>query len=246
MQRIIHSLILVLCLIAGRSLLADDRTVNVYVALADNDSQGIVPVPKAIGNGEDPENNLYWGTADGLKGCFDKSKTWKLTDKTEAGPSPDILRTRTYRHTTTNVVLYARAYRGRAIKQCIQDFESAVQTNAADLIVFIGHNGLMDFDLPALKTPDGKGRQTDCIVLCCKSDAYFKTRLRAAGGRPVLLTTQLMYPGAFILHAVADQWLKGADLTAIRDSAGAAYAKNQKLSKTAGVGVFADLREGGQ
>ncbi len=39
------------------------RTIHVFVALADNQNQGIVPVPAALGNGEDPERNLYWGSA---------------------------------------------------------------------------------------------------------------------------------------------------------------------------------------
>src|SRR5215813_9455895 len=39
------------------------RTVHVFVALADNDHQGIVPVARILGNGEDPEHNLYWGSA---------------------------------------------------------------------------------------------------------------------------------------------------------------------------------------
>lgn len=47
------------------SSLAADKTIGVFVALADNASQGIVPVPAAIGNGDDPERNLYWGTAGG-------------------------------------------------------------------------------------------------------------------------------------------------------------------------------------
>lgn len=97
MRRATCCVALCFCLTASRVLLAGDRTVSVYVALADNERQGIVQVPKAIGNGDDPENNLYWGTADGLKGCFDKSKTWKLIDKTESAGRANILRTRTYR-----------------------------------------------------------------------------------------------------------------------------------------------------
>ena len=38
------------------------RVAHVIVALADNRYQGIVPVPPAIGNGDDPDRNLYWGT----------------------------------------------------------------------------------------------------------------------------------------------------------------------------------------
>lgn len=236
-------ILFLLCLaVMSGSLVASDRTIGVYVALADNQNQGIVPVPKAIGNGDDPAANLYWGTAEGLKGWFDKSKTWQFTGRTNSAGT-QVLDIRTYRHASTNAVLTAMAYRGAAIKQCIRDFETAVQSGSYDLVVYIGHNGLMDFDLPVPTVPAGRTNRTDCIVLCCKSDSYFRTRLLSAGGRPVLLTTQLMYPGAFILHAVADDWIKGTDLAGIRESAGMAYARNQKLSRKAGVGVFADLRE---
>gem|GEM_PF-2135803 len=36
------------------------RTIHVCVALCDNEHQGIVPVPKTLGDGHDPANNLYW------------------------------------------------------------------------------------------------------------------------------------------------------------------------------------------
>jgi len=73
---------MVICLHAGLSRAAD-KTIGVFVALADNANQGIVPVPAAIGNGDDPERNLYWGTAEGLMGVFDKSK--ELTRKAGMG-----------------------------------------------------------------------------------------------------------------------------------------------------------------
>lgn len=241
MDKVSFCLVFSLCIAVSQDVQARDRTISVYVALADNEHQGIVPVPKAIGNGDDPENNLYWGTADGLKGFFDKSKTWKLVDKTESPGQADVLRTRTYRHTGTNAILSARAYKGSAIKQCVSDFENAVRTNAADLVVYIGHNGLMDFKLPEPKGAGPNTGTTDCIVLCCKSEKFFTARLNALGGKPVLLTTQFMYPGAFILDAAAGEWLKGANTAAIRRSAGAAYAKNQKISIKAGLGVFSDL-----
>jgi hypothetical protein len=215
----------------------------VFVALADNASQGIVPVPAAIGNGDDPEQNLYWGTAEGLRGVFDKSKGWRLTGRNDNPAEPDILRTRTYRHGNTGGVLSARAYRGTAIKRCIQDFEAAIQRRSFDMVVFIGHNGLMDFSLPVPARPAGQTNAPDCVVLCCKSESYFRSRIESAGGRPILLTTQLMYPGAFILHAAVEGWLNGATLAGIRERAGEAYAANQKLSKKAGLGVFAKIVE---
>jgi len=124
----------------------------------------------------------------------------------------------------------------------IAEYEAAVQHGSYDLVVFIGHNGLMDFNLsPPTRLPNTK--RPDCVVLCCKSEAYFRARLTSAGGHPVLLTTQLMYPGAFILEAAAETWLAGGKLGGIRESAGAAYARNQKISRKSGVGVFADLKE---
>ena len=53
------------------------RLIHVFVALADNQHQGIVPVPAALGNGNDPAHNLYWGAAFGIRTFFRKSAEWK-------------------------------------------------------------------------------------------------------------------------------------------------------------------------
>lgn len=45
----------ILALFLSGALFAQ-KTIHVYVALCDNVYQGIVPVPKAIGNGDDPRN----------------------------------------------------------------------------------------------------------------------------------------------------------------------------------------------
>lgn len=221
---------------------ARERSIAVFVALADNQHQGIVPVSERLGNGDDPERNLYWGAADGLKGVFDKSSDWRLVSSSNT-TEENVLRKRVYRHSKKKAVLYAMAYKGSAIKECIRDFEKAVQSGSYDLVVFIGHNGLMDFSLPAPERRDKGAKVPSCIVLCCKSDRYFRSRIEGLGGKPILLTTQLMYPGAFILHAAVDSWLSGKGLQMIRESAGNAYAKNQKLSKRAGTGVFAVIKD---
>src|SRR5215212_8846369 len=51
------------------------RTIHVFVALCDNKYQGIVPVGKSIGNGQDPESNLYWGCDLGLRTYFKKKNS---------------------------------------------------------------------------------------------------------------------------------------------------------------------------
>jgi hypothetical protein len=57
------------------------KLVHVLVALCDNQSQGIVPVPARIGNGDDPANNLYWGARFGVKTFFKRSVDWKLIEE---------------------------------------------------------------------------------------------------------------------------------------------------------------------
>lgn len=52
--------LLVFIVIIGFSSKAQIRTAHVYVALCDNEHQGIVSVPVTLGNGKDPARNLYW------------------------------------------------------------------------------------------------------------------------------------------------------------------------------------------
>lgn len=232
-------LLLVMLASAAR---AEPKKIAVFVGLCDNATQGIVKVGAKIGDGNKPDDNLYWGCTDGLRSYFKASKRWKL-EKTEKAPDTGderIFERLTFRHVDGNAVLVAEAWRGSNLKECYQAFEQSLVSGKQDMVAFIGHNVLMDtaIDPPAAKAPAGK---TDAVVLCCMSDAYFDTRLKTAGARPVLLTTQYMYPGAFILHDALEPWLTGKDRTALRDAAGKAYARNQKIKVGAATGVFAKI-----
>src|ERR1700677_1314584 len=168
------AVILTLSLHAG-VMLAKDRTIGVFVALADPKHTGIESLPMSIGDGDNAETNLYWGNDEGLKGTFDRSKKWKLIDKLETPQEPVVLSRRTYRREGSDLVLVARAYRGSEMKRCIQDYEGAVAHGGYDLVVFIGHDGLMDFELPEPAADQPK--KPDCVALCCISEHYFKPRL---------------------------------------------------------------------
>ena len=96
------------------------RLVHVFVALADNARQGIVPVPAAIGNGDDPAKNLYWGAAFGVRTYFKKSSDWKEV-ATVKSPNSYILERSVFVHGASGTYLIADAYRGREIKQAITD-----------------------------------------------------------------------------------------------------------------------------
>jgi hypothetical protein len=215
---------------------AAPKQVRVFVALCDNKTQGIVPVGEKIGNGDDPDSNLYWGCSDGFGSYFRNSGRWKVIEA-EKDVSPTILRRLTLRHADGSVEVVAEAYRGSEMRQCVKDFEGAACANQFDLVAFIGHNGLMDFNLDLPKKTEGN--DTEVVVLCCLSEKYFGERLSAMGCRPILMTRQLMYPGSFLLHAAIEKWRSGGSPAELRDVAASAYAKNQKISVRAASGVFA-------
>jgi hypothetical protein len=217
---------------------AAPKQVRVFVSLCDNKTQGIMPVGEKIGNGDDPESNLYWGCTDGFGSFFRNSSRWKVTTS-DKDVSATILRRLTLRHAKADINLVADAYRGSEMKQCIKDFEAAACSNKYDLVAFIGHNGLMDFNL---ELPNkSEGNDTEVVVLCCVSERYFGDRLRAFGCRPILMTQQLMYPGSFILHSALEKWNGGGSLSDFRTAAAVSYAKNQKISVKASTGIFAKL-----
>ena len=230
------SLLILFVLATAFAAGAAPKQVRVFVALCDNKTQGIAPVGERIGNGDDPDNNLYWGCSDGLGSYFRRSKKWKTT-KSESDVSTEILRRMTLSHVGGKVELVAEAYRGSEIKQCLIDFEKASGSNDYDLVVYIGHNGLMDFQIPSPEPV--AGNETEVVVLGCLSDSYFTGRLVKTGCKPILMTQQLMYPGSFILHSAIETWLDGGSLDDIRGAAGRAYARNQKISVRAATGVFA-------
>jgi len=101
--------------------LARPVVVHVTVALCDNATQGIVPVPAAIGDGNDPRTNLYWGAAYGLRTWL-KRERWKV----EIVPPrhATILERLVARKTIggREVVLTADAWRGRRIREAITSF----------------------------------------------------------------------------------------------------------------------------
>ena len=219
---------------------ASDRTILVFVALCDNESQGIVKVGAAIGDGDKPDANLYWGCDDGFGKVFPRSSNWDVVEK-KSDLNETVLRQLELKHRKESLRIIAKAYRGSEITLCYTDFETALSKGEADLVVFIGHNVLMDTRIPEpMVSTDA---EPAAIVLACVSERYCRLRLEKMGAVPVLLTQQLMYPGAFLLHDAIESWRKGESPGEIRAAAGRAYARNQSISVRAGTGIFADLKE---
>ena len=219
------------------------KVVHVFVALCDNKHQGIRPVPPAIGNGQDPNSNLYWGCDAGVRTYFRRSQEWQLVRKYRI----DSVRLERliFKHRTQPWFLVADAYDGRSIKQCTIDFLNSCSGEVKDtlrmngltlgiggnarLLAYIGHDGLMDFSLSkSFRRTDSV--QRDAIVLACISKKYFRPFLACSGARPLIWTTGLMCPEAYTLHDALGGYIKNAPPETVRELAAKSYAKNQRCS----------------
>jgi hypothetical protein len=219
------------------------KVIHIIVALCDNKYQGIVPVGAKIGNGQDPDNNLYWGCAYGIRSYFKKSAEWKFLKSEKK--NGNILERVYFKHATKDAYLVADAYDGQYIRQATEDFlaanagskkETATVNGKtigiygnAQLVSYIGHDGLMDFTLDTdYANVDGKTR--DCIILACISKRFFAPYIKNAKSRPLVWTTQLMAPEAYTVHDAITGWLNKETPQQIQQRAAKAYSKYQKCS----------------
>jgi hypothetical protein len=231
--------------------------IHVFVALCDNVNQGIVPVSASLGNGDNPATNLYWGAAFGVKTFFSRSKDWQLVSQV-ANPRPPVLERLVFKHRHRDLFIVADAYRGKEIAQATRDFLEAaagrpgdavkiksaageIEFNAdgsAEVVAYVGHNGLMDFDLHVPpRARDERGRKA--IILACASKQYFHKLLQQTGASPLLWTTHLMAPEAYVLSAAIDGWMNKESDEEVCVRAAKAYHKYQNCGLKAANRLFA-------
>lgn len=232
------------------------NTVHVLVALCDNVHQGIVPVPAKLGNGSDPTGNLYWGAAFGVKTFLRKQAGWKLV-KTEQNPRTHILERAYFRNNDLNVTLVADAYEGNAIMQATGTFLAYASGRSgmelmlengkvmaggnARLVVYVGHNGLMDFPLESLPPVESAKLRAHpgAAIFACQSKDYFTDALKKSGAHPLVWTRGNMAPEAYTLHALVTAWAKGEKPEAVREAVARAYNRYQKCGIKGARGLFA-------
>lgn len=227
--------------------------VHVVVALCDNKHQGIVPVPKALGNGQNPGTNLYWGAAFGFKTYLTRKAKYTVLaehDQPEKGVLKRVLLHKKIQRTGVrrDVFVVGEAWDGRQMKSAVNRFltmaagrKSRVETvelngktveftsgGSSALVVFVGHNGLMDFFLGSVPRQAEHAPARSSVVLACASKPYFLNSLLIGGSHPLLLTTNLMAPEAYTLDAVISAFVQGRSPSDVRDAAAAAYHKYQK------------------
>lgn len=229
------------------------RLIHVFVALCDNKYQGIVPVPAGIGNGQQPRSNLYWGAGYGVHTYFTRSKDWEVVAKgaysVPIREDSVVLDRLLVRHRRQGVYLLAEAFDGRNMKETITEFLQAAAGKLprmiklperdslcfggdADLLTFVGHDGLMDFSLhQQFKGDTLKRRET--IILACYSKRFFGPHLQSTGAQPLLWTSGLMAPEAYTLHDAINAWVARKPATQIQQAAAKAYSAYQRCSMQA-------------
>lgn len=229
------------------------RTVHVTVALCDNVYQRIVPVPAKIGNGDDAANNLYWGAAYGVKSFMRKQAGWAMKPAPVPPESPIIERL-VFTNKALRTVIIADAYRGKAIRTATVDFlyfaagkkketltvdnEIVAAGGGADLVVYIGHNGLMDFSLSNFPKGENNGNR-QAAIFACRSKGYFEEAFRTANAYPLIWTRGNMAPEAYSLHALVTAWASGKSGAEVREAVAVAYDKYQKCGMKGARGLFA-------
>lgn len=220
--------------------------VHVKVPLCDNENQGIVPTSPSLGNGMDLKRNLYWATSKGMKRFFNELTDWKLV-KSEMAPSKDVLERVVFKKNFKNgaiVYLVADAYRGDRMVRCLEDHFNSLSGvlkdtliidadtigiyGNADLLAFNGHNGLMDETVSYEKNTDGIAR--DAVTIACISGDYFKPIYKETNSYPLVHTTNLLYPGAFILEGVINSWANLKSDEECKIAAGNGYFEHKPKS----------------
>lgn len=218
---------------------------HVVVALCDAETQGVVPPPNLeTCDGDVPGKNLYWGALYGVKTHLRRSADWKVVT---GEPAPEgVLERAVYEATldrggkTVTARIIADAYRGSDMKKAIQQFfrYTAGYDTDAHVVAFVGHNGLMDFDLPEVPKAKKDAKARASIVLACASAPYFEAALKKAGAPPLLLTTGLMAPEAYTLEDAIESWFSGHSAADVHEAAAKAYDRYQKCGMRGARGLF--------
>jgi hypothetical protein len=204
----------------------------------------------------DPDHNLYWGAAAGVKTFFTRSSEWSLLN-CDRKPGPEVLERCIFKYRKAEVYMVADAYRGDRIQQAILDFFDAAAGVSAEkvtlpgqptmtvpvrggsnLVGYVGHDGLMDFQLPLVPRKQDDTHR-DAIILACASKQYFGSALRTTGAYPLLWTTHLMAPEAYTLKSALDGWIGGETADEIHERAAVAYDKYQKCGLRGSRRLFA-------
>jgi len=193
------------------------------------------------------EANLYWGAAYGAERYLKRAPGFQVRSRQDGAADAPVLRELVLERTAgpgeRPVRLRLRAYAGDRIDDALEDFlRAAAGGSSADLLVWAGHDRLMDRPAPELKVPTGSTPRP-VAVLACESEKYFGPVLRELGVQPVALTRSFMAPEAYLLEALAASVAKHGPTAPgpLRAALVDAYARYQRITPRAAGTVFSKL-----
>ncbi len=228
-------------------LLAASPAVSLEVFVPLCDGSQLACGSRAAGDPAALSTNLYWGALYGAERFLSKAPGFKVVRRTDA-PRPDaahvlreVVLERAAGKGERPVTLTLLAYDGRHIDRALEDFlKAASGASSADVVVWAGHDRLMDVDAPPL----GRAKQPKpVVVLACSSEQFFGPVLRRLGAPALALTRSFMAPEAYLLEALAASMAKHGpgEKRALRDALVASYARYQRISQKAAGTVFSRL-----
>lgn len=230
--------------------------VTVHVALCDNSI--IWCGLGGHGNGDEPRRNLYWGGAGGLRAYFDRARGYRrvMVDRGDGKviiervvyrrhvPRPSAAWRRLGVTEPFDVLLVGLGYRGREIARAAQAMikqtlrEEGQSLHLPDgtklaiggrghVVGYAGHNHLMDDPLYAFPR---RVRQAEVgfFALSCLSAPYLAARLASPRAHALLLTLDLMYPGAFTIDGLIQGLAQAEPQATVFDRAVQHYATYQR------------------
>ena len=249
----IHSRDTVLKQIEDKKARDEPLVVHIFIPLCDNENQGIVPTTASLGDGLSLRTNLYWATRTGTKRFFQNHPKWSMifdSKDIDTNVLERVIFEREY--SGTKVYLVADAYRGDRMEETVNNFLAALSNNRkdsievdsslvvfaagdADLIMFNGHNGMMD-NIQLKEWKNKTNKQTDAVVNACVSADYFNKEFMEAQAYPLVRTQTLLHPGAYVLTQVIDDWVAGVEERQLCLNAGRVYCVKHDCG--AGTKVF--------
>jgi hypothetical protein len=234
--------------------------VHVYVALCDNDSQGIVPVKnRSICDGEAPEQNIYWRSSGGIASYLSKQR-YRQLEYTLLPDGPIAIRARYAKELPAGAALRARgvarvpveltalAYRGAQIGPAMFDFVRAVHeapavaSDAPHMVGYIGHDYFLDdYDPLELKRARAGSSRVEQAVfaLSCLGQRYIRPAIERPNAHILVLNRGLTYPGAWTVGGLIAGLARGDSHAAIHRLAARAFADGMKKPYSTMLRAFA-------
>jgi hypothetical protein len=238
----------------------------VHVPLCDS---SIIPCGNAkLGDGENPETNLYWSTTPGFGRWFARrGGGWKRMKLDGETGDKDVLAVHIYRRkasasaawrkrgapATFELDIVVRAWRGTAIDRALaayaQDISGGgprdVKLEGGEVLHAGGAAQIIAWvghnrlmDLESFDWPKASSTTKGTIAIACHTAAYMEESVSAKTRVPLLMTRDFLFANAAPLEAAVLAFARGGTYQAIRGDAATAYAGVQKRPVAKIAGAF--------